>query len=344
MTRTRHIVLVTYGEPPSPAFAGQLLYSWRILLGLTRTVASIPKPLLPLIALSRGFGRRRMWTAESYESPLEPITLQQAEALRNELAADGSAAGDSATNWRVHVAYEFRRPLLADRLAAIPVDEPVDIIPMYAADSDFTHGLSRRVAVNFAHARSTDARIRVLPAIDARLLGLISASDVRALASTREGWQGPDVALVLAAHGTLVAPSKPIDTGLVATQAIADAIRDELKSDFGLIVNGWLNHTRGGKWTEPAMPHALQGVSAADFRRVVYFPYGFLGDNAETQLEGRIALRDRPELEAWHLPCLNDDSALIKTLARSVRPDSSAASVTSVRSPEDRRVLAQLSY
>ena len=339
MTRTRHVVLVTYGEPPSPAFMGQLLYSWRILLGLTRTVAAIPKPVLPLIALSRGFGRRRMWTAESYESPLEPITLRQAEALRSALAG-----GDATTDWRVHVAYEFRRPLLADRLAALPADEPVDIIPMYAADSDFTHGLSRRVANNFAHDRSTDARIRVLPPIDARALGAVSASYIRSLTSSRDGWSGPDVALVLAAHGTLVAPSRPIDTGLAATEALCNVIKNELKTDFGLIVNGWLNHTRGGKWTEPAMADALHHVSTADFRRVVYFPYGFLGDNAETQLEGRIALRDRPELEAWHLPCLNDDPALINTLARSVRPDASADRATSTRSPEDRRVLAQLSY
>ena len=92
------------------------------------------------------------------------------------------------------------------------------------------------------------------------------------------------------------------------------------------------------------MADALKHVSVANFRRVVYFPFGFLADNAETQLEGRIALRDRPELEAWHLPCLNDDPALIKTLARQVRPDSSSDRATSVRSPEDHRVLAQLSY
>lgn len=311
MKRTRHVVLVTYGEPPSPAFMGQLLYSWRILLGLTRTVASIPKPLLPMIALSRGAGRRRMWTAESYESPLEPITLSQAEALRGHLAN-----GDSATDWRVHVAYEFRRPLLDERLAAIPADEPVDIVPMYAADSDFTHGLSRRVVNDLAHARSSDARIRVLPAIEASVLGTLSAAHVRSMTATRPGWSGPRVALVLAAHGTLVKPSRPIDTGLGATEAISAAIRSELAPDFGLIVNGWLNHTRGGQWTEPAMADALRHVSAAGFTRVVYFPYGFLADNAETQLEGRIALRDRPELEAWHLPCLNADRTLIETLAR----------------------------
>ena len=48
---TRHVVLVTYGEPTTASFSEQLVYSWRILVGLTRTVAPIPRPLLPVIAL-----------------------------------------------------------------------------------------------------------------------------------------------------------------------------------------------------------------------------------------------------------------------------------------------------
>ena len=58
----KHIVLVTYGEPTTAAFVDQLVYSWRILLGLTRTVADIPAPLIPLIALSSARGRNAMWT------------------------------------------------------------------------------------------------------------------------------------------------------------------------------------------------------------------------------------------------------------------------------------------
>ena len=311
MTSTRHVVLLTYGEPPQPGFTGQLMYSWRILLGLTLTVAPIPKPLLPIIALSRGAGRRKLWTAESYESPLEPITHRQAEGLRRALADR-----DPDDTWRVHVAYEFRRPLLTDVLESIPLHEPVDVVPMYAADSDFTHGLSRRVVADFAHAREAHARIRVVPAFDAEALAALSAQHVRSVLSTQPGWTGPDVALVLAAHGTLVNPSRPIDTGREATEALCQAIRAELRSEFGIIINGWLNHTRGGTWTEPAIANALKQVVSADIRKVVYFPYGFLADNAESQLEGRLALRERSELESLHLPCLNDSPALMDALAQ----------------------------
>jgi protoheme ferro-lyase len=131
------------------------------------------------------------------------------------------------------------------------------------------------------------------------------------LVEARPGWSGDRVALVLAAHGTLLAPSRPIDTGLAATEALATAIRARLTDRFGLIVNGWLNHTRGGKWTEPAMNDALKQVVDAGYRRAVYFPYGFLADNAETELEGRIFLRQQPALEALHLPCLNALAAAV---------------------------------
>ena len=66
----KHVVLVTYGEPPTPAFVEQLVYSWRILIGLTRTVAPIPRPLVPMIALARARGRSRAWKASGYASPL----------------------------------------------------------------------------------------------------------------------------------------------------------------------------------------------------------------------------------------------------------------------------------
>lgn len=311
--RIRHVVLVTYGEPPTAAFLDQLVYSWRILLGLTRTIADIPKPVLPMIALSRARLRNRMWTDERYGSPLEPITLRQADDLHAALIAR-----DPLADWRVTVAYEFRQPLLRDVLSDIPADEPVVVAPMYAADSGFTHALSRGVAAGLVDVRPSAGSTQVLGAFDARDLGRIMADYVRDTVRERSGWSGDDVALVLAAHGTLLEPEKPIDTGLAATEALCDAIASELDGDFGLIVNGWLNHTKGGRWTEPPIDVALHDVADAGFKRVVYFPYGFLADNAESELEGRIALRAHRGLEAWHLPCLNASPLLIDLLAGAV--------------------------
>jgi len=310
---TRHVVLVTYGEPPASRFTDQLRYSWRILLGLTRTIAPIPRALLPIIAISRGRSRARTWRDERYSSPLEPITERQARALAWELADRDATCG-----WRVHVAYEFRTPLVADVLATIPVDEPVDLIPMYAADSAFTHALTRATIATLAHARPSATRAQVLAAFPADTLGEIAASFVLDCVASRPEWRGPDVAVVLAGHGTLLEPTRPVDTGLAATQRLIDAIQSRLSTEFGLVVNGWLNHTRGGRWTEPAMDDALQGVVDAGFTKAIYFPFGFLADNAETELEGRMALRKQPRLRALHLPCLNDSAGLIAALASAI--------------------------
>jgi protoheme ferro-lyase len=171
---------------------------------------------------------------------------------------------------------------------------------------------------DLAHARPSRAPVRVAPALSAEALAEASAVHVRDLVRARPGWSGDRVALVLAAHGTVIAPARPIDTGLEATEALCSAIRHRLSSEFGLIVNGWLNHTRGGRWTEPPIDEALRQVVVAGFTKAVYFPFGFLADNAESQLEGRLALRAQPDLNGLHLPCLNESAHLINALARQV--------------------------
>lgn len=310
MSGTRHVVLVTYGEPPTPAFVDQLVYSWRILIGLTRSVAPIPVPLIPLIALARARGRTRLWNSYRYGSPLEAVTDRQAHRLGQALADVNGA------DWRVQVAYEFRRPLVAEVLRGIPRDEPAIVVPMYAADSSFTHELSRGIARALV-AADPSRDIRVAGALDAEALADLSARHVLAHTSDAE-WRGDKVALVLAAHGTVLNPTTPIATGLAATQRLCDAIAARLAPHFGVVVNGWLNHTRGGRWTEPAIGKALAQASAAGATRIVYYPYGFLADNAESELEGRMALEQVAGVESRHLGCLNDSDALAALIAQDI--------------------------
>lgn len=312
---TRHVVLVTYGEPPTPAFAEHLAYSWRILRGLTRTIADIPRPLLPLIAVARARARNRTWRAEGYGSPLEALTRQQAARLQAAL----STAGPDDGRWQVHVAYEFRDPLLARVLERLPPTDEVIVAPMYAAESSFTHALSRDAAAAFVASNPRTAPVRVPTHLHPEALGEACSRHVLDLTADHDRWRGPGTAVVLAAHGTLLEPKRGVDNGLEATEALIDAIRRRLAPCFGPVVAGWLNHVRGGRWTEPSVETALKQVADAGVSRVVYFPYGFLADNAESQLEGRAALRSHPRLEARHLPCLNDSPLLIEALAAQVR-------------------------
>ncbi|MBI4541799.1 MAG: ferrochelatase [Gemmatimonadetes bacterium] len=315
---THHVILVTYGEPPTAAFGPQLVYSWRILLGLTRSVAPIPRWVLPIIALRRARLRQRVWAKERYLSPLESITRLQAEGLRAALA---TAAPER--HWRVHVAYEFRGPPLGSVLDRLPPGDPVEIVPMYAADSAFTHELSRRAVEDWVTRFSgrngpRRAPVRVLPPLDERMLAQLSALHVHRELGARGHRPDARWALVLAAHGTPLDPPRPVETGREATECVCRLITHRLHGDFGVIENGWLNHVYGGRWTEPPVDEALRAVSEAGFRRVAYFPYGFVADNAESQLEGRQALRARPELESVHLPCLNAAPDFLAALAGSV--------------------------
>ena len=82
------------------------------------------------------------------------------------------------------------------------------------------------------------------------------------------------MALVLAAHGTVLKPPSPIDTGLVATEALCQGIAWRLSPHFGIVVNGWLNHTRGGPWTDPPIEDALQQVADAGYRESSTTPTG----------------------------------------------------------------------
>jgi ferrochelatase len=311
----RHVVLVTYGEPPTADFFAQLRYSWRILLGLTRSVAPIPVPVLPLIALKRARLRSRTWRGERYGSPLEPITRAQAEGLAAALAR---LAPD--TEWEVHVGYEFRDPLLPAVLGRLPTDQAADIVPMYAVESAFTHeisraGLARWLARRNGRPDGHRAPVSVLPAMDEAALAEVSVRHVRRALAEVGHRGGPDAALVLAAHGTLLTPPRPMETGREATERLCRRIAEALAGDFGMVVGGWLNHVYGGRWTEPSIEEALAQVVERGFRRAVYYPYGFLADNAESELEGRVALRARPELEAVHLPCLNASPEYLEALA-----------------------------
>lgn len=312
--KPRHVILLTYGEPPTPKFLDQLVYSWRILLGLTRSVAEIPAYVIPIIALSRARLRHRLWSEERYGSPLEAITRAQADCL-----GDALEAIDSSAPWRVRVAYEFRRPLLIETLESIPEDEEAIVVPMYAADSAFTHELSRNLIAAWSSARKPRAApIRVLGPIDERDLVDASVRHIERELANRGITPGKDWALLLAAHGTLLDPPKPINTGRVETERLAQGILERLGARYGMALQGWLNHVYGGRWTEPPVEAALDAISAKGFRKMVYYPFGFLADNAESELEGRVFLRAHPELEAVHLPCVNAGREFIPVLAKAV--------------------------
>lgn len=277
--------------------------------GVTRATANIAAPLLPFIALSRTLERRALWTKHDYQSPLEPNTLAQAAQLRSALARR------SAEAWKIHVAYEFRAPLLQDVVAALNPRESVIIVPMYPADAGFTHELSRRSAEFLDQRRP--APIVVLPALDVERLSSISADHVVHMISAKPE-RAEHLALVLAARGMVLNPSRAVGTGYRTLERLGQSLTERLQGRFGRVTRGWVNHGRGVRWTTLPIADVLKRVSEAGFKDVVYYPYGFLADNADSQLQGQLAAATRPELKVRFVPCLNGSSALADAIATDI--------------------------
>ncbi len=304
------VILATYGEPAVNSFAEQWMYSYRILKGLTRKIAAIPGPLLPVIATARARGRVKLWKKNAFTSPLEKLHRDTVGAVRVELSRRGH---EGATV--VIPAYEFRKPGLTDAIRQLDESgcERAIVVPMYVAEGDFTHGMTR-FAIDQALAEvpswrgritmaslteTTQAQVVMGGALSGWLFDSLLARGLTAL--------GQEWAVMLAAHGTVLHPPAGVDNGLEHFLAVLGHVEAAVRPHVGRVAMGWLNHTKGGEWTRPAMPDALAELRARGFKKLVYFPWGFTTDNAETVLEGRVMLAEMadPFERVEHLACMN---------------------------------------
>jgi ferrochelatase len=327
------ILLLTYGEPVRNGFRDQFEYSLSILRRLTLRVAPIPRPLLPVIAFKRARRRVREWQAAGFVSPLEPITRRQAVLLADEL--NGRVQKDVETgrkmHWEVEPIFEFRNPMLTPRLRELKNRPPdaVFILPAYLIDSEFTDVISR------ADIEALERREGKLPypvhyvsdlAADPRIAQIMAEFIERELERRRIAKNElKEWGLLLGAHGTLVDPPKPYETGQKANEAVCEAVFGRIGDRFASRSIGWLNHVFGGQWTEPALDQAAETLRRGGIRNAVYFPFGFLADNAETILEGQEILGECGFERLVHLSCLNNDPSLIRLWAD--RVESAARSI-----------------
>ena len=136
--RSYAVILETYGEPAEAAFWPQYTYSYAILRKLTRRLAPIPAWLLPWISYKRARGRKAEWRAHDYSSPLEKIHTDFCAMLRARLSEH------TTDRWTVEPGYLFRPPVLEQAVQRALDRKPdrVFVVPMYSAESDFTHGLT----------------------------------------------------------------------------------------------------------------------------------------------------------------------------------------------------------
>lgn len=323
MNNTIHVVLVTYGEPPMASFRAQFNYSIRILRQLTTLIDAIPKPLIPLISCLRALNRVKKWRREQYSSPLESITEQQAQALEQELRLHG-------LDVQTYVAYAFRNPSMELVLEQLSAKDPGTLVwlPMYVFDSDFTSGMIDESKYIQPLTRK-GWRVKTL-AVDLLHPQLAEAAAEFVMREVKKhGWDEETLkrtGLILATHGTLTHPPATIkDSGLRGAIRYYVALRKKFAPVFGAISITWLNHVRGGQWTQPELPRVFNTLRGKGISRFIYYPYGFLADNAETQLEGRDVYRGIEGIDIFQVLCLNSDPLLIGVLAQAVMRELASA-------------------
>ncbi len=321
-TRKRvEVICLTYGEPPEHKWRPQYEYSLSILRRLTLRVAPIPKFLLPLFAARRGRIRKQGLIENQYFSPLNEISHAQANAVAETLK-------QRQPNVDFHVAciFEFCAPFLLDYLETLKKNPPDEIVvlPLYLAEGDFTSGVSRTDFSTFHRACSgtnpLPAPMYVKGLGFDQKLGKVLADFIWQHCQ-EAGWSEDkcaNAALILGAHGTIVYPPPGINNGGKETCHAFGMIRTNLRERFKRIRIGWLNHTLGGKWTEPEVAQSAREVQEVGVRDVVYFPFGFLGDNGESQQEGRAALDEFEWNDMLYLPCPNTHGPFIEYLADKV--------------------------
>lgn len=314
--KSTSVYLITYGEPGNLNTRDHYAYSLSILKRLTLKVAPIPRVLLPPLAFYRGWVRRRFWKSRRYLSNLESITERQALKLKAVLEKS-----DPETNYSVRALYEFRTPNLLEALsnAQNPSPDRIVIIPLYVVDSDFTSGISQS---DVEALRSERGGLSVEPdwltqAGEGNSLARLMTRYVEESLDS-SGWDSKklaNAALVLGSHGTLIEGSPGIDTGLDGFLSLYRNLEKSLGGRFRKTTVGWLNHSLGGEWTKPSLNKAVAQIVHDGIKNIVYFPFGFLADSAETELESRVILESFSDLEFLHLACLNNWDPYLDHLA-----------------------------
>ena len=311
------VIILTYGEPQKNSFWEHWIYSNRILEKLTRRVVPIPRFAVPFFGAYRAMMRTRLWRKHGYGSPLELITEDQRAGIEKYLKEL-----EPSVKWRVRVVYDFRDPPLVpllDHLTRWQCERLV-FMPMYLPVSDFTHEISWRDYMLFQSNTTIPlplARLVILrPYLHelAEILAQYITTQVnRRLVHQKSG----DFALVLGCHGTLVHPPEGIkDTGYRDTFKTYQLLETLLRPQFKAMGIGWLNHRLGGEWTRPTLEETVKTMQGRGIRQFIYYPFGFLADNAETQLEGRTVFTACGVKETHHLPCINENPEFLQFLAK----------------------------
>lgn len=316
------VLLSTYGEVEQLSFAQLYPNAWRILQLITSRIANLPLPLKAFIALMRTVRRKREWKKLGYRPKLSQINRAQTAALAKKLESVTQLAGMDV-QFVVRDAYYFTTPYYENVLNEVKAScDGVIVVPMIPIESDFACGVGCYLALEH-FGDGVFEKVRVIK-------HLWNDSDFIALCVNRvfekfEPRAGRKVGLALVAHGTLVKDAKgeepKVNTGYRETIAFYEKLKAAIERDgrntFASIKLGAMNHKFGGTWMPETLGRALEEFRAEGIEEVAIFPFGFLADNSEADLEA-VMEAQAAGYPLQYVPCLNDSPEFIRWLAERV--------------------------
>ena len=316
------IVLLNFGEPATPDREVVHEYLARIFYDN----ASLENAETDEEAWERSrelAGRRLPSLLEEYNeiggSPLQAQAAEQAEALKETLAARGHEV-------EIYHAMQFMEPLIANLPETLAADEierviAVPIYPLCGPSTTVSALDSLETAID-EHAGFDPEFTGITGWHRVPVYNRIRADSIRSFVAREDiDLDDPDTAFVFSAHGT---PTKYLAEGSRYDQYVeehADAVAGMIGLDSYQI--GYQNHAnRGIEWTEPETEDVVESLEA-EAERVVVEPMSFMHEQSETLVELDIDLDEDAAavgLDLHRVPVPHDDERFPDLLADVAEP------------------------
>lgn len=324
------VLLMGYGEVESyDDFAN---YNEQALNLLTAKFAPVPTWIYPPLAKLLALFDFHEWSHQhgQFISPHNAIFEKQREGIEHELQ---HRWGDRV---KVFKAFNFCAPFLPEQVLTQIKEEGFDkllIYPLLVVDSIFTSGIAVE-QVNLALEKLSDNNgehwvkgMRYIPSFYnqpayIQLMAQMVEQTIRA--ELAGDYLASQIGIVLMNHGC-PHEAKGFTSGIVESQALYDAVRDELIDRYPLISVGWLNHqTPLIQWTQPTAQLAAENLIQLGAKAIVFMPIGFATENHETLLDVHHIVhaleRRHSDISYIQMPCINEHPEFLKMAAEWANP------------------------
>lgn len=323
------VLLMGYGEVESyEDFAN---YNEQALNLLTAKFAPVPTWIYPPLAKLLAMFDLHEWQHQHnhFISPHNAIFEQQREGIEKNLQQKW---GDRV---KVFKAFNFCAPFLPEQVLTQIKAEGFDkllIYPLLVVDSIFTSGIAVE-QVNNALVKLADGEEhwvkgqRYIPSFynePAYINLMAQLVEEKIAAELAAAFLPSQIGIVLMNHGC-PHKAKGFTSGITESEALYEAVREELINRYPLISVGWLNHdTPLIEWTQPNAFQAAKNLIDLGAKALVFMPIGFATENHETLLDVDHIIhalrRKHPAVNYVQMACVNAHPNFVQMAADWANP------------------------